>query len=214
MIITSIILIALGLVSALIGLKVFRLILPLLGLVGGFMAGFTGVQAIFGTGVISTTIAIVSALFVGILFGILSYLFFEIGVVILAAIVGSSALSFLGVALGLQQDGFLVFMLGFTGAILGVIFATRRSISAPLVIVVTSLYGVALVMVGMMLVVGGVSLDQVSSQSISATIVSVVDQSFLWLLVWIGGSLFASRLQTRAALLDMMNSPFEFQPKF
>lgn len=212
MILASIILITLGLVSALIGLKVFRLVLPLMGLVGGFMVGFAGVQAVFGSGVLSTTVAIIVAVFTGLLLGILSYMFFEIGVVVLSAIVGASALSFLGVALGLQQEGFVVFMLGLVGAIMGTLFATRRPISVPLVITVTSLYGVAMVMVGFMLVIGNVSLDEVSGQSIAATLVSVVDQSLLWLFVWIGGSIIATRLQTRAALLELMNGPYEFHP--
>lgn len=211
MVFVAAIVIAIGLVSALIGLKVFRAILPFLGLIGGFAVGFTGVQAVFGTGVVSTTLAVFFALFTGVLLAVLSYAFFEIAVIVLASIVGASVLSFFGVALGLQENGFVVFLLALTGAILGVIFATRHPVSVSLVITVTSLYGVAAVLIGFMLVAGSVSLNDLQNNGIAATITAVVDQSLLWLLVWLGGSLIATRIQARTLAVEMLGSSFEFK---
>lgn len=213
MIIIAAIIIAIGLVSALLGLKVFRLVLPFLGLLGGFAVGFAGVQAVFGTGAISTTLAVIFALFTGVLLAVLSYAFFELAVVILAAITGASVLSFLGIALGLQENGFVVFLLGLTGAILGFLIASQYSVGVPLVITVTSLYGVAAILVGFMLVVGNVSLDDLQNNGIVPTIVSVVDQSLLWLFVWLGGSLIATRIQTRTMPIEMLGVSFEYKDK-
>lgn len=211
MILFAILLIAVGLVSSLLGLKLFRLLLPIIGLVTGFMVGFTGVQGIFGTGVLSTTMAILVAMVIGLLLAILSYAFFGISVVVFSAIVGASALSFLGVALGLRDDGFIVFLLSVTGAILGAIAAVRYSVGFKLVVAVTSLLGAAMVLIGFMLVAGQVTVDELSNNGISATIVDIVDQSFIWFIVWLGGAIFTMQIQYRLALLEFANNAFAYE---
>ncbi len=50
MLLTATMLIALGVLSSLLGLKLFKILLPLLGLVSGIMVGFAGVQGVFGSG--------------------------------------------------------------------------------------------------------------------------------------------------------------------
>lgn len=211
MILFAILLIAVGLVSSLLGLKLFRLLLPIIGLVTGFMVGFTGVQGIFGTGVLSTTMAILVAMVIGLLLAILSYAFFGIAVVVFSAIVGASALSFLGVALGLRDDGFIVFLLSVTGAIMGAIAAVRYSVGFKLVVAVTSLLGAAMVLIGFMLVAGQVTVDELSNNGISATIVDIVDQSFIWFIVWLGGAILTMQIQYRLALLEFANNAFAYE---
>ena len=148
MIVAAIILIALGLVVALLGFKLFRVLLPLVGFVSGLAVGFIGFQAVFGKGAVSTSVAIMVAVIVGIVLAILSYAFFEIAMIAIAAIIGASALSFLGIALGLDQNGFVVFLLGLAGVILGVYLASMYPVSATFVLVLTSAIGVAVLMAG------------------------------------------------------------------
>lgn len=50
MLLTATMLIALGVLSSLLGLKLFKILLPLLGLVSGIMVGFAGVQGVFEIG--------------------------------------------------------------------------------------------------------------------------------------------------------------------
>lgn len=211
MIFIATLLLAFGLVTSLMGLKLFKVLLPLLGLVSGFLIGFVGVQAVFGTGRLSSAMAIIVALTVGVVLSILSFLFFEVAMVIFAALVGASALSYLGVALGLNQDGFVVFLLGLAGAILGFIAAQRYAVGAQLVVVLSSLIGVAYVLVSLMLVAGTVSLDELHNSGVVATLLRVVDQSFLWFFVWLGGSLIAIQAQYRLALIDALSNAFAYE---
>ncbi len=213
MIVAAIILIALGLVVALLGFKLFRILLPIIGFIGGLMVGFGGFQAVFGTGAVSTTIAIMMALIVGVVLAILSYAFFEIAVIVIAAIVGASALSFLGIALGLNEDGFLVFLLALSGAIIAATLAVAYHIAPSFVLALTSAFGVAAVMGGIMLIVGNVTLDEMHNQGVIKTVVSVVDQSFLWFIVWIGASLFAMQFQARLILQEFATDAYQFDPK-
>lgn len=211
MIIVATLLLAFGLVTSLLGLKLFKLLLPALGLVSGFMIGFVGTQGVFGTGALSNAMAVLVALAVGVVLAVLSFMFFDVAIVVLSAIVGASALSYLGVALGLRQEGFVVFLLAISGGILGLIAAQRYPIGVQLVITLSSMLGVAYILTGFMLVAGTVSLDQLNNQGVVGTLLRVVDQSFLWFMVWIGGSLLAMQAQYRLAVVDALSSAFAYE---
>lgn len=213
MLIVSTLLIAIGLVVALLGVKMFRLLLPLIGLVTGAMAGFIGVQAVFGVGAVATAIAVVVAIIMGLLFAFLSFAFFDLAVVVYVAMLGAAVFSYVGIALGLSQDGFLVFMLAVTGFLLAATWASRGGVSLRIVMALTAFIGTAYVLVGIMLLVGNVSIDELNNSGVVATIIRVVDQSFLWFLVWVGGSLVAQQLQQRAAFNDLLTTSFEYNDK-
>ncbi|HMS31346.1 MAG TPA: hypothetical protein PJ984_03045 [Candidatus Saccharibacteria bacterium] len=213
MLLTATMLIALGVLSSLLGLKLFKILLPLLGLVSGIMVGFAGVQGVFGSGTLSTTMAVFVSFVVGLLLAVLSYVFFELAVIVFVALIGASAFSYMGVALGLREEGFLVFMLALSGAIIGATVAARYGVGAQIVVALTSMLGVAWILAGFMLVVGKVSLDEIAATSVAATMLRIVDQSFLWFFVWFGGSLVAMQVQHRLARLDTFTTAFEYDGK-
>jgi hypothetical protein len=203
-------LILLGGVFALLGQKLFRLLLPLVGFVVGVMVGFGGVQGIFGRGVISLTVAIVMALIVGVIMAVLSFLFYEIAVVILMAMLGASALTYLGVAIGLENNGLVLALLGIAGGIIGLIFGLSSNISIALIFAATAFLGVALVLAGVFLLVGEYSLDQLDQNGIIPSVIETVDQSFLWFFVWVAGSIVAMNAQINIAKRELVDSGFEF----
>lgn len=203
-------LILIGGISALVGVKLFRLLLPLIGLVAGIMVGFGGVQAVFGTGVVSTTIAVVVAVIVGAIMALLSFLFFELAIVVLSMVAGASIMTYLGVAIGLENAGFILFLLGLTGAIFGFLISAGSGLSAAFVIFVTSMLGVGYILAGVLLLVGAISLDSLSDGGIIPAVVETVDQSFLWLFVWIAGTIFAMNVQTKTLAQEFMDNQFEY----
>lgn len=210
MIVVAISLIAIGVVTGLLGAKLFRLLLPVLGLVTGFVVGYTGFQGIFGTGAVSTAMAVVIALVVSLVVGVLSFMFFDLAVVFFAVAMGATAFSYLGVALGLRANGIVVFLLAVAGAIMAGRYAVRNNFGLPLVVAVTSLLGTAYVLTGIMLVAGHVTLNQIGDNGVVSTLVSVVDQSFLWLFVWIGGSLVTSQAQNRLLMSGYGSDAYAF----
>lgn len=203
-------LILIGGISALVGVKLFRLLLPLIGLVAGFMVGFGGVQAVFGTGAVSTTIAVVMAVIVGAIMALLSFLFFELAIVILSMVVGASLMTFLGVAIGLENAGFILFLLGLTGAVFGFLVSAGSNLSAAFVIFMTSMLGVGYILAGVLLLVGAISLDDLSNGGIIPAVVETVDQSFLWLFVWIAGTIVSTNVQTKSLAQEFMDNQFEY----
>lgn len=213
MLIISLLLLMVGAASALLGFQLFRVLLPLVGLVAGTVIGFTGFQGVFGSGAVSTTVAVFVAIAVGILMAVLSYLFFGVAVTVFYGLVGASALSFLGIALGLNQNGFVVFLLGLAGFIMASSYAMSTPSNESLIIAMTSLVGVALVLAGVFLVVGEVTLNELSEQGVVSSVLRVVDQSFLWLFVWLGGSLVAMQLQARTLTNEILGSQYQYNVK-
>jgi len=207
-------LILLGGVTAVLGLKLFRLLLPIIGLVAGVMVGFGGVQGVFGTGAISLAIAIVMALIVGVIMAVLSFVFYEIAVYIIAAIVGAAALGYLGIALGLGDNGFLMFLLSLAGGVGGFLLASGGTLSTSLVIAVTSFAGVSFIFAGVFLLVGEISVDDLNENGIIRSVLSVVDDTFLWFIAWFGAALIATRAQIRALMIEAFGDTYAFvEPK-
>lgn len=210
MVVAAAALIVFGVFCALMGQKLFRLLLPVVGFIAGVMVGFGGVQAVFGTGAVSLTIGIITALIVGALMAVLSFVFYHVAVVVLTAVLGASAFSFLGIALGLGDNGFILTLLGLGGAIVGAMFAASSTLSIELVFTLTAFLGVSYVMAGIMLLVGDINLDQLQDNGIVASVLQTVDQSFIWFFVWFGGSLMAASVQRRLAVEEFMNNLYAF----
>lgn len=126
MILFAFALLAVGLLSATLGARLAKNLMPLFGLFAGTVIGYTGVQAAFGTSVLSSTMAIFVAFAVGILMALLSYVFFDMAVTVLMGLTLASAFSYLGVALGLRENGFVVLMLSLAGLIIGIKYALRN----------------------------------------------------------------------------------------
>jgi len=212
MVLVALALMGVGLLSSLLGYKLFKVLLPLVGLVSGAMIGFSGFQGIFGKGAVSTTVAVFVALTVGLLMAILSFVYFEIAVVILTAIIGASILSYLGIALGLDKDGFVVFLLALSGFIIGLMVASTGAMGASLVMTVTSMIGVIFILAGVFLIAGSVTLDQLNNDGVVRTMLNVIDQSFLWLFVWLAGSMITYQLQLRTAVAEFIDNTYAYVP--
>lgn len=213
MLLTALVLMATGLVVSMLGFSLFKLLLPVVGLVTGTIAGFTGFQGVFGSGAVSSTVAVFFAITVGLVLALLSFAFFELAVVVLSGIVGAMALSYLGVAIGLNGEGVVVFLMSVAGFILGASLASSGPMSASLVMTITAFAGVAFMLAGIFLVAGDVSLNDLHDKGVVSSVVRVVDQSFLWLFVWFSGSLIARQIQMRIVLDQMVKSSYSFDAK-
>ena len=159
-IIVSVLFLIVGGLTAMVGYKLFRVLLPILGLFAGFAVGFTGMQAVFGTGEVSFVLSVITALVVGLILALLSYAYFKIAIVVMGALVGAGVMSTLAHAIGLQEDGFLTFMLAASGAIIAGMFVARYQLEKDIIIIVSAMVGVALIFVGLFLLVSDLTLEE------------------------------------------------------
>ena len=207
-IIVAILFLIVGGVAALAGYKLFRILLPILGLFAGFAVGFSGMQAVFGTGGVSFVLSVITALFVGVILALLSYAYFKIAIIVMGGLVGAGVFSTLAHAIGLNEDGFLTFMLALSGGIIAAIIVAALSLEKDLVIIVSAMVGVALVFVGLFLLVSDLTLEELHENGVAQSFQQIVDSHFVWLLAWLGGTLASVVVQSRTALLEFYDDAY------
>jgi len=207
-IIVSVLFLIVGGVTALVGYKVFRVLLPILGLFAGFAVGFAGMQAVFGTGEVSFVLSVITALIVGLILALLSYAYFKIAIVVMGALVGAGLMTSLAHAIGLQEDGFLTFLLAFSGAIIAGLFVAAFRIEKDVIVIVSAMVGVALIFVGLFLLVTDLTLEELHTNGVATSFQEIVDSHFVWLLAWLGGTLASVLAQYRTAELDFYDDAY------
>lgn len=203
MILFAFALLAVGLLSATLGARLAKNLMPLFGLFVGTVVGYTGVQGVFGTGVLSSTMAVFVAFAVGLLLALLSYVFFDLAVTVLMGLTFASVLSYMGIALGLRENGFVVLMLWVAGLVFGLRYAMKNPTTEAFLIYLTSFMGVGMILASVLLISGDLSLTQLYDKGVVVSTLSVVKQSFLWLLVWLGGSMIAAQVQVSSLAAEL-----------
>jgi len=168
------------------GYRWFILLLPIFGFVFGFGLGLDTMQSLFGTGMFATVTGWVVGFIVALIFAVLSYLFYFIGVALLGGALGYAiGVGFMGL-IGIDP-GFLSWVVGM---ILGIIFAVA-TIALNLqkwVIVAATSFGGAGVIIGTFLMVFGVIPPTAFG---SGAVKAAIADSWFWLLgflaLWILG---------------------------
>jgi hypothetical protein len=146
--------IAIGLAFAFWGFRVFLVLLPIWGFFAGFLLGAQGVQYIFGDAFLSEITSWVVGFLLGLLFAVLSYLYYWIAVIILGGALGYQLTIGLFEWLGLNADGWIALIAGLiVGAVFAVGFFLLR-MPAVLVIVATSILGAGAVIAGIAIALG------------------------------------------------------------
>jgi hypothetical protein len=179
-IIIGLILALMGVAVCFSGLRVFFVVLPVIGFVLGFYAGAAGVAIALGEGFLASFTGILMGLLVGVLFATISYAFWYIGALLSAgstgALVGSWWMSAMGV------EGWIAFL--FTMLIAVLFFGVAFMLALPIYVVVvnTAFLGAVATVAGVMLV-----FNQLGPADLgSATAWRTIEQSAFWLLVWFG----------------------------
>ena len=206
-------LIVIGLAVGLFGYKLFKVLMPIAGLLIGSSIGFTGFQGIFGTGVTSTTIAILVAIIFGLVLAVLSYAFFDIALAILMGVAMSALFTLLGLALGLSANGFVLGLLSLSGFIIGLIIA-RSSVflTEGFVTLVTAYVGTGLALAGIFLLGSGVSLQEMYDNGVIVTASQHASQSFWWVFVWIASFIIMRQIQLRMIALELFPEELAYHP--
>jgi hypothetical protein len=155
-------------IVAFFGTRLFWIILPIWGFFFGLAIGAQGVQALFGDGFLSTAFSWIVAFFLGLLFALLSYLFWYVAVALVGGYLGYGiVVGFFGL-IGVDL-GVLVWILGVTAGIVFAVLTMMLNIQKWVVLIGTSLLGAAGV-VGTFLVL----FNQLTPQQLADHAVKVV----------------------------------------
>ena len=154
---------------AFFGYRLLFLLLPIWGFFWGFGLGAQTIQALFGDAMLATVTSWVGGFVVAMFAAVLSYLFFYIGVFLLAAAIGYGVVVAILLAIGLDF-GFIVWLLGLiAGVALGVV-TIRFNLAKPVLIVGTALVGSAAAVGTLMIGVVGAAITNVLQNPVSFVI--------------------------------------------
>ncbi len=164
------------------GYRFFLVMLPIWGFFGGFWLGAYSVSLILGGGFLATTTGLVVGFVVGIIGAVLSYLFYLVGVVIIAAAfggaVGSGIMSAIGFDPGLVL-GIVTVISALVAAGLTLLFNLQKYV----LILLTAMAGAVLVVLAGTLVFGQVTVADL--QAGGNFIRPIFQGSWFWGLVWL-----------------------------
>lgn len=185
--------IGLGAGSMLVGYRLALVLLPAWGFFAGFLIGAQIEQALIGDGYLATPIGWVVGGIVGLVFGVLSYLFWYAAVVIAVVSVGTWLTWGAVTAVGPPESGFATVALGLgVGAAVAVV-GLATGVPLVLVVITTAVGGAHSLVAGVLLVVGISDLAALETGVVSAVIGAGVG----WWLAALGLSLIAITLQLR-----------------
>ncbi len=183
-----------GAAVCLAGLRLFAFLLPIWGLVVGFLFGAGIVSAIFGDGFLATTLGIVIGIIAALIFAALSYLYWYVGVLLAATVAGGILGASLFATFGVDSGWLLVII----GVIFGALFLILAYIGRfPIVLVAisTAISGSAIAIGGVLLLFNQIDRDELSRSSLWERI---NDNWFLWI-IWLVAAAIGFGVQIREA---------------
>ena len=188
------------------GYRWFIVLLPIFGFVFGFGLGAQTLQAIFGQGLFATPTSWVVGLFLGVIFAVLSYFFYAIGIALFAGSIGYGLGVSLMQAIGLDLT-FITWLVGIVvGA--GMIFVVFKfNIQKYFIIVSTALTGTTLILTSLLFPLGTLAFPQL----VKLAFIGVLMQSFFWMIVFIAlwaGGIYTQVATTRTFELEVEDRNF------
>lgn len=160
-IVGAMILLFLGWIVAFAGYRLFLILLPIYGFFVGISIGAHSVQALFGDGFLSTTTSWVVGFFVGLVFALLSYLFWVAAVAIVAGSLGYALVA----ALFSLFEADLDVLVWIIGVVVGVVFAIGAlvlNLQKAVIVVSTALMGAWTIVGTFLFLLGGSSPEELA----------------------------------------------------
>jgi hypothetical protein len=184
-----------GLVVAFGGYRLFMVLLPIWGFFAGFLIGAQAIALLFSNGFLATVTGWVVGFFVGLLFAVLSYLFYFIAVGIIAFSLGYGATVGVLGWIGLDM-GFLVWILAVVVGIVVALVVYFLNLQKYAIIVATAVGGTGIIIFALLAMFGSPAVDLLQNPVRLA-----IQNSFWWLLFFLVTVVlgFIVQLQTTSA---------------
>jgi hypothetical protein len=198
-ILLGILLVLFGVGIACFGIQVFMATLPMLGFLLGFFIGTAGVEAIWGDSFLSSVTSWLVGFGLGLVFALVSYFWWYAGALLAAGAWGAALGTGLVRAFGGSSD-WLLFLFGAIGFVAIMLVALSLNLPVYIIIVNTAFAGATVAVAGVLLVFG-----QIDYQNLGrGTMVSIINESWWWVLVTAGiaafGMLFQMAMRSAARL--------------
>lgn len=162
------------------GYRLFLVLLPIWGFFAGFILGAQTIHFLFNVGLFATVTGWVVGFFVGMLFALLSYLFYFVAVGVVSFSLGYGATFGILAWIGLN-GGFLVWIIAVVVGIAVAVVVYMFNLQKYAIIVATAVSGTSTIIYTLLVVFNGALAVALFDNPVQAAI----DNSFWWLLFFL-----------------------------
>lgn len=190
------------------GYRWFLILLPIFGFVWGFGLGAQTMQALFGQAMFATVASWVVGLLVGVLFAVLSYFFYFIGVALFAGAIGYTLAVALMQALGLGLN-FITWLVGIVAAVALAFVVLKFNVQKYVIIIGTSLAGAGVIVASIIYAFS--PNKELIVQYTELAVKTAISTSFWWWLIFIvlaGAGIYTQIVTTRKFVLEVKEQTF------
>ena len=178
----SLLMVGIGVVLLLWGYRAFLVMLPIFGFFAGLWLGAHTISVLFGAGFLADVTGLVTGFIIGLVFALLSYLFYGVGIALVAGAIGY------GLGVGLMDAIGLDFWLiavpvGIVLAILAIVLTFRFNLQKYVIIGLTAIAGANALALAALLLFGGATPESV--RGAANGIQPVVSSGTIWMLIWL-----------------------------
>lgn len=186
--------VAVGLLFCFRGYLTMRVIIPIWGMFAGFVLGAAIVSSSSGDGFLRTGLSWAVGAVVGLIFGALAYLYFEVSVVMAMAAIGFSLGVSAMVAIGVSWS-WLILTVGVAAGLLLAIVALAGNLPMVLLTLLTATSGASTVVGGIMLLTNKLQSESITS---SGSVTDRLHDDWWWYAIW-GGLVVAGLIAQMTA---------------
>jgi hypothetical protein len=162
-ILVGIILLAFGIAFCFYGFRAFLILLPVIGFIVGFYIGAHAIQIAMDQGFLATTLGIIFGLLGGVIGAFASYVFFIIGIVLVAGLMGFAVAA--GILSLFDIDpGCIAALFGLGSAAAAVWLTMRYNLVRYVLIFITAVLGSTWIMLSVLLFLNRITVEQLTSQ--------------------------------------------------
>ena len=171
-----------GLLVVFGGYRLFLVLLPIWGFFGGFLVGSQAIHFIFGDAFLGTITGWVVGFFIGLIFAVLSYLFYMVAVAVISFTAGYAAtLAVLQWLFKFEDAGFLVWLIGVVVGVVLTLVVIRFNWQKYAIIVITAFGGTAAIIYTLLATFYGVGVVSLIGNHVALD----ADNSWLWFIFFV-----------------------------
>lgn len=163
------------------GYRLFLVLLPIWGFFFGFAIGAHTVTLLFGDAFFATVTGWVVGFFAGLLFGLLSYLFYAVAIAVVSGSLGYGVGVGLMGLIGLDGLSFVTWLVGIVVAIIFIFVTFRFNLQKYVIVAATSAAGATTVIGTFLLVFGGLTVEDFGRNPVR----QAIGDSFWWTVFWL-----------------------------
>jgi hypothetical protein len=192
----------LGLIALFAGYRFFLFLLPIWGFFAGFFLAVSAVTVLFGHSFLSSVLGWAAGFIAGMIFALLSYLFYVVGIATLAGSVGYALGAGLMYAI-FDEPAVLAFIVGLVAAVVVAYVALSLNLQKWLIVTLTAAGGATGLFLSAMLLFNVISLSDLGTNPVRA----VIDSSWFWYLIWIALVVIGIAAQSSTARTYILEEP-------